>query len=158
MVYNRFEYTKQKLSEGVSQRQIARDLGIDHGTIAYWIRNNFSTGSRNSIIYSDNEIIELCNNNSPQYAYLLGSYLGDGHITKMSRTFKLTIYNDVKYQVDTTKVSETGGGTVAMFFGIRGMETMDAGVPILGMHSPQEILSKRDLIETYKLYKVFYEN
>lgn len=70
----------------------------------------------------------------------------------------LCINNDVKYQVDTTKVSESGGGTVAMFFGIRGMETMDAGVPILGMHSPQEVLSKRDLIETYKLYKVFYEN
>lgn len=70
----------------------------------------------------------------------------------------LCIDNDVKYQVDTTKVSESGGGTVATFFGIRGMETMDAGVPILGMHSPQEILSKRDLIETYKLYKVFYEN
>ena len=70
----------------------------------------------------------------------------------------LCINNDVKYQVDTTKVSEGGGGTVAMFFGIRGMETMDAGVSILSMHSPQEILSKRDLYETYKLYKVFYES
>ena len=70
----------------------------------------------------------------------------------------LCINNDVKYQVDTTKVSESGGGTVAMFFGIRGMETMDAGVPVTAMHSPMEIISKRDLIETYKLYKVFYEN
>ena len=70
----------------------------------------------------------------------------------------LCVNNDVKYQVDTTKVSESGGGTVAMFFGIRGMETMDAGVSTLSMHSPMEIISKRDLIETYKLYKVFYEN
>ncbi len=70
----------------------------------------------------------------------------------------LCINNDVKYQVDTTKVSESGGGTVATFFGIRGMETMDAGVSVLSMHSPMEIISKRDLIETYKLYKVFYEN
>lgn len=70
----------------------------------------------------------------------------------------LCVDNDVKYQIDTTKVSESGGGTVAMFFGIRGMETMDAGVPVLSMHSPMETISKRDLIETYKLYKVFYEN
>ena len=45
-----------------------------------------------------------------------------------------------------------------MFFGIRGMETMDVGVPVMSMHSPMETISKRDLIETYKLYKVFYEN
>lgn len=70
----------------------------------------------------------------------------------------LCVDNDVKYQVDTTKVSESGGGTVAMFFGIRGMETMDCGVPTASMHSPMEIISKRDLIETYKLYKVFYES
>lgn len=70
----------------------------------------------------------------------------------------LCVNNDVKYQVDTTKVSEGGGGTVAMFFGIRGMETMDVGVSVLSMHSPMETISKRDLIETYKLYKVFYEN
>ena len=70
----------------------------------------------------------------------------------------LCVDNNVKYQVDTTKVSETGGGTVAMFFGIRGMETMDAGVPTASMHSPMETISKRDLYETYKLYKVFYES
>lgn len=97
MVDERFEYTKLKLSEGVSQRQIARDLGIDHGTVAYWIRNAFSTGSRNPSTSSNNELIQLCNNNSPQYAYILGCYLGDGHISKLPRTYRLRIYNDVKY-------------------------------------------------------------
>ena len=31
------------------------------------------------------------------YSYLLGQYLGDGHINKMNRTYKLRIFNDVKY-------------------------------------------------------------
>lgn len=31
------------------------------------------------------------------YAYILGMYLGDGHITKMPRTYRLRIYLDLKY-------------------------------------------------------------
>ncbi len=64
--------------------------------------------------------------------------------------------NEIDYQIDTTKPSEGGGGTVAMYFGTRGMEVLDAGIPILAMHSPQEVLSEHDLRETYKLYKAFF--
>jgi aspartyl aminopeptidase len=34
---------------------------------------------------------------------------------------------------------------------------IDVGVPVLAMHSPQEVISKTDLHETYKLYKAFLE-
>ena len=71
---------------------------------------------------------------------------------------KLCKDNDIKYQVETTKVTESGGGTVAMFFGVRGCEVIDVGVAVLAMHSPQELISKKDLYETYKLYKVFLES
>lgn len=34
---------------------------------------------------------------SKYYSYILGIYLGDGHITKMSRTYRLRIFQDAKY-------------------------------------------------------------
>ena len=71
---------------------------------------------------------------------------------------QLAIDNDVKYQIETTKVTEGGGGTVSTFFAVRGCHVIDVGVPVLAMHSPQEVISKHDLYECYKLYRAFYEN
>lgn len=56
------------------------------------------------------------------------------------------------------KVDEGGGGTVAKFMAWYGMDVIDAGVPVLGMHSPCEIISKADLYMTYKGYKAFLES
>ncbi len=94
---DRFEYTKQRLAEGASQRQIARELGVDKSTIHYWIKHAFSTGTRAAEELSHLKIIEWCNKHSAEYAYLLGCYLGDGHIVIMPRTQKLSIYNDNRY-------------------------------------------------------------
>ncbi|HPE41987.1 MAG TPA: aminopeptidase [Thermotogota bacterium] len=56
------------------------------------------------------------------------------------------------------KVDLGGGGTVAQFFANEGLSVIDAGVAVLGMHSPYEIVSKADVYETYLAYKVFFEN
>ncbi len=50
-----------------------------------------------------------------------------------------------------------GGGTVALEIANRGIDTLDAGVPVLGMHSPFEITSKMDCYMSYKAYKALYE-
>ena len=71
---------------------------------------------------------------------------------------KLCVDNNIKYQIDTVKSTENGGGTVAKFFSERGMSTIDIGVGLLAMHSPREIAHENDLRNMYKLYKVFYEN
>ena len=71
---------------------------------------------------------------------------------------KLAKENDIKYSIETTKVSEGGGGTVSSFFATKGCYVIDIGVPVLAMHSPQEVISKFDLHETYRLYKVFLES
>lgn len=71
---------------------------------------------------------------------------------------RLAVENEIKYQIETTKVSEGGGGTVSTFFAKKGCHVIDVGVPVFAMHSPQEVISKVDLEETYKLYKAFYEN
>ncbi len=55
------------------------------------------------------------------------------------------------------KVDEGGGGTVAKFLASYGMDIIDAGTPVLSMHSPFEITSKLDVYETYRAYRVFLE-
>ena len=56
------------------------------------------------------------------------------------------------------KVDQGGGGTVAKFMANRNIETIDAGVPVLSMHAPYEIVSKLDCYMTYKGILAIYEN
>ena len=53
------------------------------------------------------------------------------------------------------KVDEGGGGTIAKFLSSYGMDIIDCGVALLGMHSPFEVSSKADIYMTYKGYKAF---
>ena len=53
------------------------------------------------------------------------------------------------------KVDEGGGGTVAKFLAVYGMDIIDCGVPVLSMHSPFEVSSKADIYEGYKAYLAF---
>ncbi len=63
----------------------------------------------------------------------------------------------VTYQAtEMGKVDQGGGGTIAYIMAKYGMNVIDAGVPVLNMHSPWEIISKVDLYETYNCYKAFY--
>ena len=56
------------------------------------------------------------------------------------------------------KVDMGGGGTIAYILALYGMNVIDCGVPVLSMHSPWEAVSKSDLYETYRGYKVFLRN
>ena len=54
------------------------------------------------------------------------------------------------------KVDQGGGGTVAMYMGNRNIDTIDAGVPVLSMHAPFEIVSKYDCYMTYRCMLAAY--
>ena len=54
------------------------------------------------------------------------------------------------------KVDAGGGGTVAMYMANRNITTLDAGVPVLSMHAPFEVVAKLDCWETYKGMKAVY--
>src|SRR5208337_2069262 len=54
------------------------------------------------------------------------------------------------------KVDEGGGGTIAKFLAIHGLEIIDCGTPLLSMHSPFEVASKADLYMTFKAYRAFF--
>ena len=47
------------------------------------------------------------------------------------------------------KADAGGGGTIAKFMARRNIDTIDAGVPVLGMHSPYETTAKLDGYMTY---------
>jgi aspartyl aminopeptidase len=65
--------------------------------------------------------------------------------------------NGVVWQMaELGKVDEGGGGTIAKYLAKYGMDMIDCGTALLGMHSPFEISSKMDVYETFKAYKVFY--
>ncbi len=55
------------------------------------------------------------------------------------------------------KVDQGGGGTVAVYMARRNINTIDAGVPVLSMHAPFEVVAKFDCYMTYKAVKALYE-
>ena len=56
------------------------------------------------------------------------------------------------------KVDQGGGGTVAAFMANRNIVTVDAGVPVLSMHAPMEIVSKLDCYMSMLACKAVYED
>jgi aspartyl aminopeptidase len=54
------------------------------------------------------------------------------------------------------KVDEGGGGTVSKFLANTGMEILDCGPALLGMHSPLELIAKDDIWMCNKAFKVFF--
>ena len=61
-----------------------------------------------------------------------------------------------KYQsCELGKVDKGGGGTIALTLANRGMDVLDVGVPVMGMHSPYELTSKFDVYQAYKGYQAF---
>ncbi len=55
------------------------------------------------------------------------------------------------------KIDAGGGGTVAAYMAERDIDTLDAGVPVLSMHAPFEVVSKLDCFQTYRGMRAFYE-
>ena len=53
------------------------------------------------------------------------------------------------------RVDQGGGGTIAYILGNYNMNVIDAGIAVLNMHAPMEIVSKVDVYEAYLAYKEF---
>ena len=82
-----------------------------------------------------------CNDASPEYFAEIRNLLDN---------------NDVNYQTaELGRVDQGGGGTIAYILGNYNMNVIDAGIAVLNMHSPMEIVSKADVYEGYLAYKAF---
>lgn len=67
--------------------------------------------------------------------------------------------NNIYYQTaELGRVDQGGGGTIAYILANLNMDVIDAGIPVLNMHSPMEIVSKIDVFEAYKAYLAFIKN
>ena len=65
---------------------------------------------------------------------------------------------NVYYQTaELGKVDQGGGGTIAYILGNYNMNVIDAGVAVLNMHAPMEIVSKVDVYEAYLAYRTFLQ-
>ena len=66
---------------------------------------------------------------------------------------------NVNYQTaELGRVDQGGGGTIAYILGNYNMDVIDAGVAVLNMHAPMEIVSKADVYEAYKAYVAFLKD
>ena len=64
--------------------------------------------------------------------------------------------NDINFQTaELGRVDQGGGGTIAYILGNYNMNVIDAGIAVLNMHAPMEIVSKADVYEGYLAYKTF---
>lgn len=82
----------------------------------------------------------------------------DANPEYIAKLRKIMDENNIAYQfTEMGKVDVGGGGTIAYILAEYGMEVIDAGVPVLSMHAPWEVISKFDLYENFLFYKLFLE-
>ncbi len=113
------------------------------------------------------EVFEKMNCSFLSHGVVLTKYTGsrgkydsnDANPEFLARIRKLFDDAGVVWQVgELGKVDIGGGGTVAQYMARYGMEVVDCGVALLGMHSPFEIASKADVFMSYKGYKAFMQD
>ena len=116
----------------------------------------------------DPNFAETCdrrNNSMLNYGVAICKYTGargkggasDASAEAMSHV-RTTLDNaGVLWQIATLgKVDQGGGGTVAAYMANRNIVTVDAGVPVLCMHAPMELVSKLDCYMTMLACKAIY--
>lgn len=80
----------------------------------------------------------------------------DANAEYMARIRAIMEQGNAAYQTaELGKVDVGGGGTIAYILAKYGMDVIDAGVAVLNMHAPWEVISKADLYETLKAYRAF---
>ena len=116
----------------------------------------------------DPNFAETCdrrNNSKLNYGVSICKYTGsrgkggasDASAEAMSHVRTTFDKADVIWQIATLgKVDQGGGGTVAAYMANRNIVTVDAGVPVLSMHAPLELVSKLDCFETMLACKAIY--
>jgi len=83
----------------------------------------------------------------------------DAHAEYMQFVRSLADNNKIAWQTgEMGKIDIGGGGTIAMLMSRYGMDCVDAGPCMLGMHSDCEVTSKADVYSAFLLYKAFFQN
>ena len=129
--------------------------------------NSFCLSADVSNAYDPNfaETFDKRNNSALNYGVSICKYTGRGGkggasdaSAEVMGHIRTTFENaGVIWQIATLgKVDQGGGGTVAAYMANRNIPTVDAGVPVLNMHAPAELVSKLDCWATMKACEAIY--
>ncbi len=129
--------------------------------------NSFCLSADVSNAYDPNfaETCDKRNNSQVNYGVAICKYTGargksgasDASAEAMGHVRSTLDKAGVRWQIATMgKVDQGGGGTVAAYMANRNIVTVDAGVPVLSMHAPMEIVSKLDCYMTMLACKAIY--
>ncbi len=128
-------------------------------TLTTCFANSFCLSADVSNAYDPNfaETCDKRNNSQVNYGVAICKYTGargksgasDASAEAMGHVRTALNNAGVIWQIATMgKVDQGGGGTVAAYMANRNIVTVDAGVPVLSMHAPMEIVSKLDCYMT----------
>ncbi|MBE3587875.1 MAG: aminopeptidase [Thermoanaerobacteraceae bacterium] len=110
------------------------------------------------------EVMDKLNAARLGYGVVLTRYTGSGgkkgasdaHAEFMGYVRRLFNQQGVVWQSGLLgKVDQGGGGTIAYLLAQHGMDVVDCGVALLGMHSPFEVAHKGDIYMAYRGYRAF---
>ena len=129
--------------------------------------NSFCLSADVSNAYDPNfpETCEKRNNSRLNYGVSICKYTGsrgksgasDASAEAMGHVRTALNNAGVLWQLATLgKIDQGGGGTVACYMANRNIVTVDAGVPVLNMHAPWELVSKLDCYMTMLACKAIY--
>ncbi|MFJ3537734.1 helix-turn-helix domain-containing protein [Streptomyces sp. NPDC003444] len=80
------------LRRGLSNRAVAERLNVPRGTVGWWLSED---RRKRGVPFERPTDCPVCTHrtfDAPAYAYLLGLYLGDGHITSRAKQHHLSIF------------------------------------------------------------------
>ncbi len=144
------------------------DLCCSTGADLYrCLENSFCLSADVSNAFDPNfpETCDRRNNSQLNYGVSICKYTGskgkggasDASAEVMYRIRKIFGDANILWQIATLgKVDQGGGGTVAAYMANRNIPTVDAGVPVLNMHAPMELVSKLDCYMTMLACKAIY--
>ena len=150
-----FEYAMEMLCD-------AQGVKLNH-----CFANSFCLSADVSNAFDPNfaETCDRRNNSRLNYGIAICKYTGsrgksgasDASAEAMGHVRKTLDEAGVRWQIATLgKVDQGGGGTVAAYMANRNIVTVDAGVPVLSMHAPWELVSKLDCYMTMLACKAIY--
>ena len=135
--------------------------------LSHCFQNSFCLSADVSNAFDPNfpETCDRRNNSQLNYGISICKYTGsrgkggasDASAEAMYHVRKVLEDAGVRWQIATLgKVDQGGGGTVAAYMANRNIVTVDAGVPVLCMHAPMELVSKYDCYMTMLACKAIY--
>jgi aspartyl aminopeptidase len=146
------ELLVSKLGLGITAKSMLRNSRAISADVSTAIDPNFPDvfEERNTAKLGFGTVIEKYTGSGGKYS------ANDASAEYMKEIRELIDKNKINYQsAELGKIDIGGGGTIALYLSRFGMDTVDIGPGVLGMHSPREVISKADLYESYRLYKAF---